>query len=66
MKSRNEAILENMLGAANEIPPPQSRIEILLQQLLEAYGGMKIKKCTQAEYDAIETPDEDTIYIIAG
>ena len=23
-------------------------------------------KCTQAEYDAIETPDTNTVYIIVG
>lgn len=35
-QSRNEAILENMLGAENELLPPQSRIEVLLTALLES------------------------------
>lgn len=34
-KSRNELILENMLGADNELLPPMSRIETLLQEILE-------------------------------
>lgn len=34
-ESRNEAILQNMLGAENEILPPESRIEMLLIDLLE-------------------------------
>lgn len=34
-QSRNEAILQNMLGAENELGDPQSRIEELLMQLLE-------------------------------
>lgn len=34
-ESRNEAILQNMLGADNELLPPESRIETLLQMLLE-------------------------------
>lgn len=34
-ESRNEAILQNMLGADNEILPPVSRIEKLLIDLLE-------------------------------
>lgn len=34
-ESRNEAILQNMLGAENELLPPESRIETLLQMLLE-------------------------------
>lgn len=34
-ESRNEAILQNMLGAENELLPPESRIEVLLQMLLE-------------------------------
>lgn len=34
-QSRNEAILQNMLGEDNELLPPQSRIEVLLQLLLE-------------------------------
>lgn len=29
-ESRNEAILQNILGADNELQPPQSRIEVLL------------------------------------
>lgn len=33
-QSRNEAILQNMLGANNELLPPQSRIETLLTELL--------------------------------
>lgn len=37
--SRNEAILQNMLGAENVLKPPQSRIEDLLWQLLEQGGG---------------------------
>ena len=38
-QSRNEAILQNMLGANNEIGEPQSRIEALLIQILETGGG---------------------------
>lgn len=38
-ESRNEAILQNMLGADNELLPPQSRIEVLLQLLLKELGG---------------------------
>lgn len=38
-QSRNEAILENMLGAENELAPPQSRIEELLQAILEQGGS---------------------------
>lgn len=47
--SRNEAILQNMLGADNELLPPESRIEALLQQLLEALqaGGGSITVDTE-------------------
>lgn len=38
-QSRNEAILENILGADNELLPPESRIETLLQMLLAMLGG---------------------------
>ena len=38
-ESRNEAILQNILGADNELLPPQSRIEALLQLLLKELGG---------------------------
>ena len=34
--SRNEKILKNMLGESHELDEPQSRIEALLMQLLEA------------------------------
>lgn len=33
-QSRNEAILQNMLGAENELGDPMSRIEALLMQVL--------------------------------
>lgn len=35
-QSRNEAILQNMLGENNPLEEPQSRTEVLLQDLLEA------------------------------
>ena len=38
-QSRNEAILQNMLGANNVLEPPQSRIEELLQEILVSGGG---------------------------
>ena len=40
-QSRNEAILQNMLGADNVIGEPESRIEELLIEILEegAIGG---------------------------
>ena len=44
-QSRNENILENMLGAQNPLGEPQSRIEDLLMQILEkgiAGGGTLI------------------------
>lgn len=34
-QSRNEAIIQNMLGASNQLEDPQSRIEALLHALLE-------------------------------
>ena len=49
--SRNEDILENILGADNILPAePQSRIEYLLRQILEegAIGGK-----LNAEYDEL-------------
>lgn len=38
-ESRNEAILQNILGADNKLLPPESRIEVLLQLLLEELEG---------------------------
>lgn len=38
-QSRNEAILQNILGADNDLLPPMSRIETLLLQLLGKLGG---------------------------
>lgn len=35
-QSRTEAILENILGADNELTPPQSRVEAILQNMLGA------------------------------
>ena len=39
-QSRNEAILQNILGAENVLPEPQSRIEAYLQAILEQGGGL--------------------------
>lgn len=38
-QSRNEAILQNILGADNSLAEPQSRIETLLIALLNMLGG---------------------------
>lgn len=38
-QGRNAAILENILGADNDLLPPESPIEDLLQQLLAKLGG---------------------------
>ena len=38
-RSRNEAILENMLGAENPILEPMSRIEVLLLQIKDLIIG---------------------------
>ena len=38
-QSRNEAILQNILGANNVLGAPQSRIEALLMQILDQGGG---------------------------
>ena len=38
-QSRTEAILQNMLGANNELEPAQSREEALLLEILESGGG---------------------------
>ena len=51
-KSRNEKILENMLGAENELLPPMSRIETLLQELLTTWKEMLEK------WEKIENGDD--------
>lgn len=38
-ESRNEAILQNILGASNVLETPESRIEVLLMALLEELKG---------------------------
>ena len=53
-KSRNEAILGNMLGADNEVLEPFSRIEVLLLQLSDQIGEMEPS-------DPITTDDVDEI-----
>ena len=48
-QSRNEAILQNMLGAENEIPEPMSRIETLLILVLEKLKSLENKIDAQEE-----------------
>lgn len=40
-QSRNEAILQNMLGAENELGDPLSRIEALLMQVLDVLQNIE-------------------------
>lgn len=48
-QSRNEAILQNMLGANNTLEEPQSRIEELLQDILEEGIGGGLPEVTSAD-----------------
>lgn len=48
-QSRNEAILQNMLGAKNELPEPMSRIEVLLIAVLEKLEDLEKKIDAQEE-----------------
>ena len=47
--SRNEAILQNILGANNEILPPFSRIETLLIALLELIAEIEASEMNEVE-----------------
>lgn len=49
-ESRNEAILQNMLGEDNVLLPPESRIETLLQDLLAKLGGSGNEGDVQIDY----------------
>lgn len=59
-QSRNEAILQNILGADNKLIPPESRIEVLLQDILEQ-GGLNVKKFELIETITISEADVSTI-----
>ena len=53
-QSRIEAILENILGADNEILPPMSRNEVLLIEIMEMLkDDIPNTVITSAEIDAI-------------
>lgn len=52
-KSRNEKILENILGADNEILEPFSRIEKLLLRLLGKLDGTPDEPITAEEITEI-------------
>ncbi len=49
-ESRNEAILQNILGADNELLPPESRIEVLLQDLMKQLGGGGDESAVEVAY----------------
>lgn len=59
--SRNEAILQNMLGANNILEPPQSREEALLQAILEGGGGGGGEGYTKAQIDQMFLKTEQNI-----
>lgn len=52
-ESRNEAILQNMLGADNELLVPESRIEVLLLELLQKLGGSGNEGDVQIDYQIL-------------
>lgn len=72
-QSRTEEILQNALGEEYDVTP-QSRVEILLNQIFEGGGagggGFEIHICSASEYDAatkiptIATPDPKTLYLV--
>ena len=35
-----------------------------MDKISAAFGGVKLCKITQSEFDALETKDEDTLYIV--
>ncbi len=57
-QSRNEAILQNILGANNELLPPQSRIEALLQEIY-AEGGVDAAEVLGAKFIVWANPNYD-------
>ena len=59
-QSRNEAILQNILGADNDLLPPESRIETLLQMILEE-NALNLKKFTLIEEIEVEDDDVNNI-----
>ena len=72
-ESRAELILENILGASHELGEPQSRIEVLLMELLEELSGGGPSTCKVIELldpeDATKskyTPDEIKEFIDNG
>ena len=67
-QSRNEAILQNILGANNEILPPFSRIETLLIALLELIAEIEASEMNEVEVSGT-TPTiaaENNIAYICG
>ena len=58
--SRQEAILQNMLGANNVLEPPQSREEVLLQAILESGGGGG-ESYTKAQIDQMFLREDEKI-----
>lgn len=58
-QSRNEAILQNILGADNPLGEPQSRIEALLMQLLEKETDFPVLPTTAGDYVLKVTVDGD-------
>ena len=52
-QSRIEAILENILGADNDIQPPMSRNEVLLIAIMEMLQDVPETPITSAQIDAI-------------
>lgn len=58
-QSRNEAILQNILGANNVLGEPQSRIEALLMQILEQGGGGGAVNSVNGQTGAVVLDAED-------
>lgn len=69
-----ESIVTTIVQLFNKVEQQESRIDVLegnynglnvrTNLLTERLGGLSFVKCTQAEYDAMQTHDENTVYII--
>lgn len=61
-ESRNEAILQNILGAVNELGNPQSRIETLLLALLAKLGGSGDEAEVQVNYKILNKQNIEIVH----
>lgn len=66
LKSIDGSEAESIVSLVYSLQQRVAALEGSMAEVDERFGGLSIVKCTDAEYEALDPPDDDTVYYIFG